>query len=186
VLAPDQQICAPYREARLSPAGLERLSQIAVAQRNKLVAFAEEMTAQFASYILNKLVDDCRVKTGRDLMVDGDALRSGLIRDGFVPPLAGVIADSWRAAMAELASTPVMMPQTRSMQEMLSFLDKRFMSEGLRLFIRNLAQRLGSPDVLAQWRAMLANTGTEGLFAMFDDQCRQLRQYCGQMSSGSQ
>ena len=183
VLAPDQQISTPYREARLSPAGLERLSQLAITQRDKLTEFAEAMTAKFASHLLEWLLPDCRAKTRDDLLVDANALRSALIAEGLASPLAKALADSWYAAMQELASTPVTMPQTHSMARMLKFLHQRLASKGTVLFVRNLAAQLDSPSLLAQWSVMLGNCNAEGLFALFDDQCRQLRQYCHQMSS---
>ena len=46
LLVSDQQIIVPYLQAKLGAARVTRLSQLAIAQRHKLVALAEVTTAQ--------------------------------------------------------------------------------------------------------------------------------------------
>jgi ankyrin repeat protein len=182
VLAPDSQIGAPYRQAGLSAAGVEALSQLAIAQRDKLAALAEVAAAQLAGDMLDQLITDCLAKTGHDLGVDADALRTRMINAGFVAPLADLLATCWSAAIGQVAAMPVAMPHTKSILEMFTFLHERLVTATPGLFVQRILRQLDSPDLLSQWRAALGDTSTEGLFALFDDQCRRLRDYCSQMS----
>lgn len=49
------------------------------------------------------------------------------------------------------------------------------------LFVREILRQLDTPALLTEWRTTLGEIKAEGLLALFDDQCRQLRQYCEQM-----
>ena len=183
LLAPDQQVAAPYLQASLSAAGVARLSQLAIAQRDRLVALAEVATAQLASDMLNRLAPDCLAKTGVGLRVDvdADALKTSMINAGFVAPLAQVLVNSWRAALEQLTATPVAMPQMLSMTEVMTFIHDRVATQDPKLFARSILRQLDSQALLTQWHATLGDINTEGLFSLFDDQCRQLREYCEQM-----
>lgn len=181
LLVSDQKIAAPYLHAKLSAAGVTRLTQLAIAQRDKLVALAEVATAQLASDMLDRVATDCIVKTGIVLQVDAEALKTSMINAGFVAPLAQALVNSWCRAVEQLRTTPLAMPQMLSMTEMLTFIHDRVATEGPKLFVRELLRQLDTPALLAEWRTTLGDTEVEGLFALFDDQCRQLRQYCEQM-----
>lgn len=183
LLVPDQKIAAPYLHANLSAAGVARLSQLAIAQRDKLVALAEVATAQLASDMLDRLATDCIARTGVGLRVDVDAdgLKTSMINAGFVAPLAQVLVNSWRGALEQLEATPLAMPQMLSMTEMMTFIHDRVATEGHKLFVREILRQLATRDLLEEWETMLGDTEAEGLYALFDDQCRQLRQYCEQM-----
>jgi hypothetical protein len=183
LLVPDQTITAPYLQATLSAAGVTRLSQLAIAQRDKLVTLAEVATAQLASDMLDRLATDCIASSGVGLRVDldADALKASMINAGFVPPLAQALVNSWRAALEQLTSTPLAMPQMLSMTEMMTFIHDRVTTEGPKLFVREILRQLDTQALITEWRTTLGDTPAEGLFALFDDQCRQLRQYCEQM-----
>ena len=183
LLVPDQKIAAPYLQASLSAAGVTRLSQRAIAQRDKLLNLAEIATARLASDMLDRLATQCIASTGIGLRIDfdADALRTSMINAGFVPPLAQALVDSWRAALDQLTATPLAMPQMLSMTEMLTFIHARVTTEGPKLLVREILRQLDTQALIAEWRTTLGDTGAEGLFALFDDQCRQLRQYCEQM-----
>lgn len=73
------------------------------------------------------------------------------------------------------------MPQMLSMTEMMTFIHDRVATEGHKLFVREILRQLATRDLLEEWETMLGDTEAEGLYALFDDQCRQLRQYCEQM-----
>ena len=181
LLVSDQQIAAPYLQAKLSAGGMARLSQSAVAQRNKLVALAELATARLASEMLDQLATDCIAKTNSKLQTDDMTLKASMIDAGLVAPLAAMLVDSWRAALAQVRASPVTMPPLLSIDEMMAVITDRVATQGLKLFVQEILRRLDSADLLTQWRATLGDIEAEGLFALFDDQCRQLRQYCEQM-----
>jgi hypothetical protein len=181
VLLPDQQVASPYLQAKLSAAGVTRLSQLAIAQRNKLAALAEVVTARLASDMLDRLATDCIAKTGIDLQVDAGALKTSMVNTGFLAPLADMLVNSWRAAIGQLMATPMAMPQPFSMADAMKLIHERIATEGARLFAQEILRQLDSQALLTQWRATLGDTKAEGLFALFDDQCRQLREYCEQM-----
>lgn len=183
-LASDEEISAPYVKAGLSEAGVTRLSQLAIAQRDKIVALAEAVAAEQASGMLNGIVPNCRAETRIDLGTDVDAIKEKLIDAGFIPTLANMLANSWHAALGELAPRRVQIPQMGSIEEMTAFIGRSIEDEGLILFARQIRRQLDSPKLLAQWRVALDRVekgGDEGLFALFEDQCRQLREYCAQM-----
>ncbi len=185
LLVPDHTIVAPYLQAKLSASGVTRLSQHAIAQRDKLVTLAEDATAQLASDMLEQLTTGCIANTGLGLRIDfdADALRTGMINAGFVPPLAQVLVNSWRGALGQLTATPSAMPQMLSMTEMMTFIHDRVATDGPKLFVQEILRQLDTHALLAEWRTTLGDTEAEGLFALFDDQCRQLRQYCRQVGA---
>lgn len=181
LLVSDQKIAAPYLQANLSAAGVTRLSQLAIAQRDKLVALAEVAIAQLASDMLDRLATDCIAKTGIDLQIDAGALKTSMIDTGFAAPLADMLVNSWCAAIGQLKVAPIAMPQPFSMAAAMKVIHERIATEGARLFAQEILRQLDSQALLTQWRDKLGNTHAEGLFALFDDQCRQLREYCEQM-----
>jgi ankyrin repeat protein len=185
LLVPDQKIAAPYLQASLSAAGVDRLSQLAIAQRDKLVTLAEVATAQLASDMLDRLATDCIASSGVGFRVDfdADALMTSMINTGFVAPLAKALVNSWHAALEQLTAIPLAMPQMLSMTEMMPFIHDRVATEGPKLFVREILRQLDTQALITEWRNTLGDTGAEGLFALFDDQCRQLRQYCEQMGA---
>ena len=73
------------------------------------------------------------------------------------------------------------MPQMLSMTGMMTFIHDRVATEGPKLFLREILRQLDSRKLLKKWETTLGDTEAEGLYALFDDQCRQLRQYCEQM-----
>jgi hypothetical protein len=185
-LASDEQISAPYIKAGLSEAGVTRLSQLAIAQRDKLVALAEAVAAEQASEMLNGIMPNCCAETRIDLGADVDAIKKKLIDTGFIPTLANILANSWHAALGELASRRTEIPQMGSIAELTAFIGKFIEDEGLILFARQIRRQLDAPELLAQWRVAMDDVdkrGDEGLFALFEDQCRQLREYCAQVEN---
>ena len=74
------------------------------------------------------------------------------------------------------------MPQMLSMTEMMTFIHDCAATEGPRLFVWEILRQLDTAALLIQWRTTLGDIEAEGLFALFDDQCRRLRQYCEQMA----
>jgi hypothetical protein len=157
------------------------VSQLAIAQRNKLAALAEVVTARLASDMLDRLATDCIAKTGIDLQVDAGALKSSMLSTGFLSPLADMLVNSWRAAVGKLMGTPMSTPQPFSMADAMKLIHERIATEGARLFAQEILRQLDTPALLTRWRATLGDTHGEGLFALFDVQCRQLRQYYEQM-----
>jgi ankyrin repeat protein len=183
-LASDEQISAPYVKAGLSEAGVTRLSQLAIAQRDKIVALAEAVAAEQASEMLNGIVSNCRAETYIDLGANVNAIKPKLIDAGFIPVPANILVNSWHAALGELALRRVRIPQMGSIEEMTAFIGRSIEEEGSTLFAREIRRQLDLPELLAQWRVALERFwtgGEEGLFALFEDQCRQLREYCAQM-----
>jgi hypothetical protein len=49
--------------------------------------------------------------------------------------------------------------------------------------VQEILRQLDTHAFLAEWHTTLGDTEAEGLYALFDDQCRQLRQYCEQMGA---
>lgn len=184
VTAPDQQISAHYLQAGLSPAGMARLLQIALGQRDKIAELASEGAAQLATKRFNQLLPSCFAKTGPDFHIDVDSLKTSMAAAGFIPPLINLLVNSWGAAVEQLATTPLAMPQTRSLTEMRMFIDDHVTTKGAELFALEILRQLDSRDLVVQWRATLSEVNTEGLFALFDDHCRQLREYCMQLRQG--
>jgi hypothetical protein len=181
VLAPNQQIAALYLKAGLSEAGVARFSRLGIAQRDQLVALAEEFVAQHASNVLNQLMPACLAKTGLDFQLDAKALRTTLIDAGLIPMLADMLATCWNDTLKALATMPVAVPQMGSIGEMMASIRKRVEADGPGMFAREILRQLDGAGLLRQWRATLGESKTEGLFFLFDDQCRQLRQYAAQM-----
>lgn len=181
VLAPNQQIAALYLKAGLSEAGVARFSMLGIAQRDQLVALAEEFVAQHASNVLDQLMPACLAKTGFDFQLDAKALRTTLIDAGFIPMLAAMLATCWSATLQQVASMPAAVLQMDSIGEMMAFIRKRVEAHGSNIFAREILRQLDEPGLLRQWRATLGESKAEGLFFLFDDQCRQLRQYAAQM-----
>lgn len=163
---------------------MKRLSQLAIAQRDKIVALAEVAVAESASRMLNRIVPNCRAETSIDLGADVEAIKEKLIDAGFIPVLANILANSWHAALGKLAPQPAKIPQMGSIAELTAFIGKSIEEEGSTLFVLEIRRQLDSPELLVQWRVALDNVekgGDDGLFALFEDQCRQLRAYCAQM-----
>jgi hypothetical protein len=181
VLAPDQKIAAVYVQAGLSTDGVARLSQLGIAQRNKLVALAEAFVAQHAGKMLNQLMPACLARTGYDFQLDAHAFKTGLIDAGLLPPLANMLATCWQATLQSLAAKPMPTSQLGNFAEITKFIRTRIEVDGPGLFAREILRQIDGPELLKQWRATLGECKAEGLFFLFDDQCRQLRQYAAQL-----
>ena len=186
VLAPDQQIAAPYVKAGLSEAGVAKLSQLGIAQRDKLVALAEAFVAQHAGKMLNQLMPACLARTGFDFQLDAHAFKTGLIDAGLLPPLANMLATCWQTTLQSLAAKPMPTSQLGNFAEITKFIRTRIEADGPGLFAREILRQIDGPELLKQWRATLGESKSEGLFFLFDDQCRQLREYAAQLGEGGE
>jgi hypothetical protein len=185
VLAPGEEIAATYKNSGLSEAGVRRLAQLAIAQRDKLVALAEAATAQSATSMLEQILPECVDRTDSRLHVNVNALRTSLTDAGFVPPLANLLAKSWEAVLVQLAATPAATAQMVFVSDMVTYIQKRMEDDAPGLFARQISQRLDQPDFLGAWGATIGTRSAEGLFALFDDQCKQLRQYGKETGKGA-
>ena len=125
--------------------------------------------------MLDRLATDCIAKTGVNLQVDAGALKTSLVNTGFLAPLADMLVNSWRAAVEQLKVTPSAMLQPFSMADAMKLIHERIATRGARLFAQEILRQLDTQALLTQWRITLGDTHAEGLFALFDDQCRQLR-----------
>jgi hypothetical protein len=183
VLEPDQKIAAIYGQAGLSADGAARLSQLGIAQRNKLVALGVAFVAQHAGNMLNQLMPACLARTDFDFQLDAHAFKTGLTDAGLLPPLANMLATCWQTTLQSLAAKPIPTSQfgSLSLAEITKFIRTRIEADGPGLFAREILRQIDGADLLAQWRIALGDSKNERLFFLFDDQCRQLREYAKQM-----
>jgi hypothetical protein len=131
--------------------------------------------------MLNQLMPACLARTGFDFQLDAHAFKTGLIDAGLLPPLANMLATCWQATLQSLAAKPMPTSQLGNFAEITKFIRTRIEVDGPGLFAREILRQIDGPELLKQWRATLGECKAEGLFFLFDDQCRQLRQYAAQL-----
>jgi ankyrin repeat protein len=177
-----------YRDAGISPAGVNGLGSVAVAQLADLARRAAEMLASMGGEMAHALVDICLTMTGPDGQAAQDALRARLFADGYCAPCAEVIAASWQtaytafqkqpaSAFTAFQKQPVSLTNGAAAAQPASAPQTPASERAVILFARELHRQLGARERLAGLQPALGDDDA-ALQAQFRIQGGQLRRYC--------
>ena len=186
-----------YKAAGISAAGVLRLSAVATRQIEKLIALSEQLLTTMGSAMLEQLMPACLARTGLDNQVDKKTLIADLVRVGWLMPVAQAIVASWESTRAILDAELVPIPEGSTMRQILQRVHEHDNRRAPLFFVQALQRELAAPTLLAALRTWLKLPTIrlphctlemlthEGIDALFQIQCDQLRQYCEQIASAS-
>ena len=170
-----------YKTAGISVAAIERLGGTACRQLDNLASLALEVAAQVGGEMLNGLFDACMATTGVEYRVDANALRARLIQEGYCAPLAEAIALGWKEAIAGLQDQRSAIPDGLTLGQVVQFVHRQIVARAPAVFALAMQRQLDTRERLTALSSMMDGSNDEGLHALFQLQCDQLRQYCAQV-----
>ena len=174
-----------YDAEEISPAALKRLSGLGRRQIDRLVALAEQVLAESGATMLDELVGSCLAKTNLEYQVSLDELKASLVGVGFYPPLAQAIALSWQAAIGSLQTMPIHMRPGLNVTHTMRVIHEHTVSHAPTLFAAEMQRQLAAHRLPENLQTTMGETNDEGLHALFQIQCDQLRQFCEQLLGSS-
>lgn len=180
----DSMILARYRAAGISAAGLERLSAVARGQAERIIALSTQVLTITGSAMLESLVQTCLENTDPTHQVKMDALSAGLVRAGWIVPLAESIAASWKSALVALESEAPNIPAGSALKQIPQMLSEHIQRKAPLHFAQAIKRELAGHALLAALRELIGDMkAPESLHMLFQIQCDQLRQYCEQVDA---
>ena len=184
VLTAEGKALAYYKVARISAAGVERLSALATRQIEKLIAVSEQLLTTMGSAMFENLVPDCLAGTSLARQVDAESLVANLVRAGWLTPLAQAIVTSWKSALTTLEAEPLAIAAGSTMQQITQCVFDNTERKAPQIFVQAMQRALAASALLAALRTWIGDAkSAEGLDLLFQVQCDQLRQYCQQIAS---
>jgi len=185
VLAGKGEALENYKAAGISAAALERLSAVVTRQIERMIALSEQVLTSAGDAMLEKLNRDCLAKTNFT-DVDTDTLRAGLVREGWLAPLAEAIVRAWATALASMAAEPLALRDGSTVKQVAHDLREQIEARTPRLFAQAMQRELGAQTLVAALRTWIGGArAAECLHMLFQIQCDQFRQYCEQLDSAS-
>lgn len=186
MLAANGKALAHYTAAGISEAGVTRMSAVATRQIEKLIAVSEQLLTSMGSAMLENLIPDCLARTSLARQVDAEVLVANLVSAGWLTPLAQLIVTSWKLTLAALEAEPLAIPAGSTMQQITQSVIENTERKAPLYFSHAMQSAIAGPMLLAALRTWIGDAkSAEALDLLFQIQCDQLRQYCGQIASAS-
>jgi hypothetical protein len=173
-----------YQAAGISAAAIERLGETACRQLDNLASLALEVAAQVGGDMLDGLTNTCMAMTDSAYRVNVDALKAQLIQQAYCAPLAEAIALGWKEAVEWLQAQPsaiLALTPTATIGQVMASVNKQIAEQAPGRFALAMQRQLDSRERLSSLQTMMGRSSDEGVHALFQLQCDQLRQYCAQL-----
>lgn len=156
---------AIYRRLEISSAGKERLCGIANQQLAVLVRLAEEAAAQLGNELMNRLITSCLTLTSAKYEIRQDELRDRLVQDGFIEPLARVIASGWQATVAEIMGMTETVSQTTSLAAIIQHVNKVVVDNAQRMLVGEVKKNIRPHNFLETLQSTLMPARNDGVIS---------------------
>lgn len=167
-----------YQEAGISSSGLQTLDERARHQLSNMIDLASEAAAELGSDFVNLLISHCLEQTSPKYEVRATLLQDCLVQQGFMEPLAKVIALGWQDVLAGMRRKTIAIPEKLSFVQTIDYIHQSVIDDAQTMLANVLKDRLKQHALLPSFETMLSHKQEEVVHTLFQTQCNWLSQFC--------
>lgn len=175
-----ERVSKNYQNAGISEGGMSRLGQFAKEQLRDLENLAGEAAAQFGGDLVNSIIEHCFEQTNPKYELRANVLRDCLVREGFMEPIANVIASSWQSVLAQMQQEKINIKPDLSFVQTVNYIHEYFIKEAEIRLAKVLKENLAEWSLVTTVRALFLPRKDEAMDVLFETQCNWVSEFCAQ------